>query len=240
MSQKRIVLKMKANLFFDRVIEEFEYYCFFIASVFLACMTILMIVGLSHQFSISLMDSRCEYFSVTGYDCLGCGGTRSLNLLLNGKFIESFRYNSIVPSVFVATAVYVFSSICSQLDYEKMFQTKCILIICVNVITILSNRYKNSERIANSGNPFIYLMVIVLVIAITGCVFTYLGNADVSDLSVISIGVIGLIGSSLVMNGSPFIFCSTFFTISCLPIMAAYYLVRRFMSRCLCLERQQI
>lgn len=38
----------------------------------------------------------CIFHMLTGYYCCGCGGTRSFYALLNGNFVESFKYNPIV------------------------------------------------------------------------------------------------------------------------------------------------
>lgn len=39
----------------------------------------------------------CLFHSLTGLYCPGCGGTRSVELLLNGRILDSFRFHPIVP-----------------------------------------------------------------------------------------------------------------------------------------------
>lgn len=41
----------------------------------------------------------CPFHKVTGYYCPGCGGTRSVYLLLHGHFLWSTLYHPLVPYV---------------------------------------------------------------------------------------------------------------------------------------------
>jgi len=35
----------------------------------------------------------CYFKVITGYDCPGCGGTRSVHCLMHGDVVEAFRFN---------------------------------------------------------------------------------------------------------------------------------------------------
>jgi hypothetical protein len=49
---------------------------------------------------------ECHWKSTYGIDCFGCGFQRSLQLLFDGDFIESFKmYPALIPIIF--TLVYV-------------------------------------------------------------------------------------------------------------------------------------
>lgn len=66
------------------------------------------LIGLVIIFSVIIIDTvsgidilslipPCALYSLTGYYCPGCGGTRALICLLQGKIITSFLYHPIVP-----------------------------------------------------------------------------------------------------------------------------------------------
>lgn len=35
----------------------------------------------------------CVFHEMTGWNCIGCGGTRAFHLILHGRILESLRYN---------------------------------------------------------------------------------------------------------------------------------------------------
>ena len=39
---------------------------------------------------------RCPFFTLTGYDCPGCGSQRAIHSLLHGKLEEAVRYNMLL------------------------------------------------------------------------------------------------------------------------------------------------
>ncbi|MGN1412070.1 MAG: DUF2752 domain-containing protein [Oscillospiraceae bacterium] len=50
----------------------------------------------------------CWFNLTTGYQCAGCGGTRSFFSLMNGDIVSSFRYNAFVPcAVIFGIIIYV-------------------------------------------------------------------------------------------------------------------------------------
>lgn len=40
---------------------------------------------------------QCAFHTLTGLSCPGCGGTRAVRALLQGKLLQSFCYHPIVP-----------------------------------------------------------------------------------------------------------------------------------------------
>ena len=49
----------------------------------------------------------CVILSVTGWQCPGCGGTRSLYSLFHGDLLASLQMNALVPAGYVAGALLV-------------------------------------------------------------------------------------------------------------------------------------
>ncbi len=46
---------------------------------------------------LSVFSVPCLFHAVTGLYCPGCGGTRAVQVLFEGKFLLSFFYHPIVP-----------------------------------------------------------------------------------------------------------------------------------------------
>lgn len=39
---------------------------------------------------------RCLFYSITGWECAGCGSQRMLHALLHGDFISAWHYNAVI------------------------------------------------------------------------------------------------------------------------------------------------
>lgn len=63
--------------------------------VFFVWIAVLLIYG-----KINLPE--CTFYKQTGFYCAGCGGTRAFFLLLQGRFLESLRFNSLCSVIFGA------------------------------------------------------------------------------------------------------------------------------------------
>lgn len=69
----------------------------------------LICICIFRLFDISILHivPPCTFFSVSNYYCFGCGGTRALNALLNGKILESFYYHPFVLYMLTIYLIYM-------------------------------------------------------------------------------------------------------------------------------------
>jgi len=51
---------------------------------------------------------RCPFNALTGWYCPGCGGQRSLHMLLHGRFLEALHLNALAVLVFAPAAAYAY------------------------------------------------------------------------------------------------------------------------------------
>ncbi|MFV0141811.1 MULTISPECIES: DUF2752 domain-containing protein [Empedobacter] len=50
---------------------------------------------------------KCMFHEITGLWCPGCGGQRAFSLLVNGHFLQSLRYNLILPfALYICVQLY--------------------------------------------------------------------------------------------------------------------------------------
>lgn len=54
---------------------------------------------------------RCQLHATTGLHCPGCGTTRALHALLNGRVAEAFGYNALFPVVLPVVAWVFYHSV---------------------------------------------------------------------------------------------------------------------------------
>lgn len=85
----------------------------------------------------------CLFYTITGYYCPGCGGTRAMITLLNGELLTSIRYH---PVVFYAAAVSGWFMVSQTIEritkgrlrigmhYRDIYLWIALLIVIVNVI----------------------------------------------------------------------------------------------------------
>ena len=52
---------------------------------------------------------RCSFRALTGFDCPGCGTSRALHSLANGRIIEAFSYNPILFLAIPTVIILIFS-----------------------------------------------------------------------------------------------------------------------------------
>ena len=65
------------------------------------------------HFVLSFGTRPCVFYTLTGYFCLGCGGTRSLRALLSGKiFVSAVDF----PMIFYAAVVFAWFMISQTID----------------------------------------------------------------------------------------------------------------------------
>ncbi len=58
----------------------------------------------------------CQFHSLTGLHCPGCGTTRALHALLHGNVAQAFAYNSVA---FIAVPVLAWSLVRSLRDWQR-------------------------------------------------------------------------------------------------------------------------
>lgn len=61
---------------------------------------------------------RCPFFSLTGWQCPGCGTLRGLHCLLHGHIVEAWGFN---PAMMVAAPVLVILSVCRKFARSAKF-----------------------------------------------------------------------------------------------------------------------
>lgn len=65
------------------------------------------------------MSSECIFLKNTGFYCPGCGGTRSFNSLIHGRFAEAFLFHPALIYAFVWWLIFVGTN-----TVEKVFHTR--------------------------------------------------------------------------------------------------------------------
>lgn len=78
--------------------------CIFSGCAILTLCVLKVILCTMNKSVMDLMPIKCFFHEITGYYCPGCGGTRALNALINGDFMECMKYNL---AVMYAGAVFV-------------------------------------------------------------------------------------------------------------------------------------
>lgn len=62
----------------------------------------------------------CLLHRLTGYYCPGCGGTRAVIYLLEGKWLRSFWYYPLVPAAFLWYVVFMVTYTIEKLSHGKV------------------------------------------------------------------------------------------------------------------------
>lgn len=74
---------------------------FFIYILPLIFISVMLIGGNLYMKYIAVLHIPCFFNLLTGLWCPGCGGTRSLNALMNGDILKSLHYNSAVILILI-------------------------------------------------------------------------------------------------------------------------------------------
>ena len=82
------------------------YVCLGVCAVFLIAYLVLTILGIPIT---EVSPYPCTLYTLVGYYCPGCGGTRSVLFLMQGDFLKSFLYHPAVPYTAVLLGVYMLS-----------------------------------------------------------------------------------------------------------------------------------
>ena len=85
---------------------------------------------------------KCQFYNTFGLYCPGCGGSRSLNALLNFKLLKSFIF---YPPIIVTSLLILFEEIKLLYSFfskkEYRLNLKFILIIPVSILISFVIRY---------------------------------------------------------------------------------------------------
>lgn len=71
------------------------------------------------EFDFLKLVPPCGFRFVTGYYCPGCGGTRAVRALLQGRLVESFLYHPFVLYCAVIAGVFMISNTIQLLTKNK-------------------------------------------------------------------------------------------------------------------------
>ena len=63
----------------------------------------------------------CQFHTLTGLHCPGCGTTRALHALLNGRIAQAFAYNAVA---FLVLPVLIWSFVHSLRDWQRVTPVK--------------------------------------------------------------------------------------------------------------------
>lgn len=59
--------------------------------------TVIVLIGIARIYDhLPVKAPECSFKKALGIPCAGCGGTRSMQALAHGKFVEAFQYNPAV------------------------------------------------------------------------------------------------------------------------------------------------
>ena len=122
----------------------------FLKELLIISLIVLFIVVLSNLFDLRV----CLLYNLFRIPCPGCGGTRALELLIQGKVHKSVEYN-IIPIIMIILGFFL--SVWSLIDYKTKRKTlktfleknKMFLIIISIIFTIVI-------WIINIKNPLLY------------------------------------------------------------------------------------
>lgn len=86
----------------------------------------------------------CVILSVTGWQCPGCGGTRSLYSLFHGDLVSSLQMNPLVPTGYVVGALLVGAVAANSLSrprLSRILSTTAIALVGVVAlyVTVIRN-----------------------------------------------------------------------------------------------------
>lgn len=57
---------------------------------------------------------KCPFYMLTDYKCPGCGSQRAIHALLNGEFIEAFKYNALMVVSIPVILLYGYAEIMNK------------------------------------------------------------------------------------------------------------------------------
>lgn len=139
--------------------EEFLYYFFWVTELFLVILTMMNLI---HPLDLKMEGVVCEYHTLTGNKCFGCGMTHAINLLLSLDFFESAENNC-------ALVVAIMLMVNYQYFYKYGDKAKLVALefmsldLEVGMLITLTFLY-NKDRIIVPGLAIILIAFSIIVI----------------------------------------------------------------------------
>lgn len=113
-------------------------------------LTLILILGIAFIFNF-LSIRICPFFNLFKIPCPGCGLTRSVKLIFQGKILESLNYNPVAIIILILLIIYfTILIIGKKKEFDKFTQKHQKLIITFAIITT------TIIWIININNPLLY------------------------------------------------------------------------------------
>ena len=110
----------------------------------------MILIGLS--FLLFILKIRiCPFFNLFHIPCPGCGLTRSMILLFQGKWLESIRYNVLGIPLFVCCLIYLVAFIIKKNKYIDEF-----LFIHYHMVIVITTLIMIMVELINMNNVLLY------------------------------------------------------------------------------------
>lgn len=92
----------------------------YIIGIFVFILTVITILlGVVTNYLVGNEMINCQFLSLTGLYCPGCGGTRAFFFLFQGKFIKSFIFNPFTMYITILYIVFMCSHTLSNITKGK-------------------------------------------------------------------------------------------------------------------------
>lgn len=101
-------------------IKNISRYCYYICLVLGVLAALMGVVIKVCDINVYKILPHCYFHKMFGYYCFGCGGTRAIVALTQGKLIESFLYHPFVIYTFVVYLSFVISNILNRITKGKI------------------------------------------------------------------------------------------------------------------------
>lgn len=214
--------------------EEFLYYFFYSIE---GLLIILAIMNAIHPLNLKMEGVVCEYNTLTGNKCFGCGATHAINLLIGLNFIRSAEYNC---TFVVALMLMINYQIC----YKHGYGSKLIALeymsadLLVGMLIVLTFLY-NCSRIELPG-----LLIIGITLAITKIMDVMVKCGAPKECLVTMTVVTLIVAVAMRIAGGPANGYSDYFKkeylIAMIMMTLIIYVIGRLNASCKCEERATV
>ena len=110
----------------------------FIISILTICLFGYYFLNKYFKFSIP-----CLFNKLTGYLCPGCGITRSLFSIIEGKFKQAFHYNALIFILLFPFGLYTILNIIKYIKGDPYLKVPPVIVNTLLIITILFGIIRN-------------------------------------------------------------------------------------------------